>query len=114
MMVMLGTDAHKRSHTIVAVDPAGVEIGSVTVAATTDGHLRAMQWAAKYTERQWAIEDCRASSRRLEGDLSSWGTKPSCATSAVHGATWLHRGHSCALWGDEGASVLQLCFRMRG
>jgi hypothetical protein len=58
MMVMLGTDAHKRSHTIVAVDPAGVEIGSVTVAATTDGHLRAMQWAAKYTQRQWAIEDC--------------------------------------------------------
>jgi transposase len=49
MMVMLGIDAHKRSHTIVAVDPAGVEIGSVTVAAATDGHLRAMQWAAKYT-----------------------------------------------------------------
>ena len=40
MMVTLGTDAHKRSHTIVAVDTAGAEIGSVTVAATTDGHLR--------------------------------------------------------------------------
>ena len=39
MMVMLGTDAHKRSHTIVAVDPVGADIGSVTVAATTDGHL---------------------------------------------------------------------------
>jgi hypothetical protein len=75
MMVMLGTDAHKRSHTIVAVDPAGVEIGSVTVAATTDGHLRAMQWAAKYTQRQWAIEDCRALSRRLEGDLLGVGER---------------------------------------
>ena len=31
MMVTLGTDAHKRSHTIVAVDTAGAEIGSVTV-----------------------------------------------------------------------------------
>ena len=40
MMVMLGTDAHKRSHTIVVVDPAGAEVGSVTVAATGDGHLR--------------------------------------------------------------------------
>ena len=75
MMVMLGTDAHKRSHTIVAVDPAGVEIGSVTVAATTDGHLRAMQWAAQYTQRQWAIEDCRALSRRLEGDLLGVGER---------------------------------------
>jgi len=66
MMVMLGTDAHKRSHTIVAVDPAGAEIGSLTVAATTDGHRRAVQWAGQFDERRWAIEDCRALSRRLE------------------------------------------------
>jgi transposase len=38
MMVSLATDAHKKSHTIVAVDAAGAEVGSVTVAATTDGH----------------------------------------------------------------------------
>jgi len=75
MMVMLGTDAHKRSHTIVAVDPGGADIGSVTVTATTDGHLRAVQWAAQYTERQWAIEDCRALSRRLEGDLLGVGER---------------------------------------
>jgi len=75
MMVMLGTDAHKRSHTIVAVDPAGAEIGSVTVAATTDGHLRAMQWAAQFAQREWAIEDCRALSRRLEGDLLGIGER---------------------------------------
>ena len=36
MMVILGTDAHKRSHTIVAVDPAGAEVGSLTVAATSE------------------------------------------------------------------------------
>ena len=34
MMVTLGTDAHKRSHTIVATDDVGAEIGSVTVQAT--------------------------------------------------------------------------------
>ena len=39
MMVMLGTDAHKRSHTIVAVDPAGAEIGSVTVTMDVYGGL---------------------------------------------------------------------------
>ncbi len=36
-MVVLGTDAHKRSHTVVAVDEAGAEIGSVTVTATPEG-----------------------------------------------------------------------------
>ena len=74
-MVTLGTDAHKRSHTIVAVDTAGAEIGSLTVAATTDGHLRAVQWAAQYAKRQWAIEDCRALSRRLEADLLRIGER---------------------------------------
>ena len=58
-MVTLGTDTHKRSHTVVAVDDVGAEIGSVTVAATVEGHLRLVQWAAQWTGRRWAIEDCR-------------------------------------------------------
>jgi transposase len=73
MMVTLGTDAHKRSHTVVAVDAAGAEIGSVTVAATPEGHLRLVKWAAQYKQRRWAIEDCRALSRRLEADLLAAG-----------------------------------------
>ena len=68
-MVVLGTDAHKRSHTMVAVDEAGAEIGSVTVAATSEGHLRLVKWAAQFEQRRWAIEDCRQLSRRLEADL---------------------------------------------
>ena len=68
-MVVLGTDAHKRSHTVVAVDEAGAEIGSTTVGATPEGHLRLVKWAASWPERRWAIEDCRQLSRRLEADL---------------------------------------------
>ena len=68
-MVVLGTDAHKRSHTVVAVDAAGAEIGSVTVGATPEGHLRLVKWSAQWPDRRWAIEDCRALSRRLESDL---------------------------------------------
>ena len=68
-MVVLGTDTHKRSHTVVAVDEAGAEIGSVTVAATPEGHLRLVKWAAQFEQRRWAIEDCRTLSRRLESDL---------------------------------------------
>ncbi len=72
-MVVLGTDAHKRSHTVVAVDEAGAEIGSVTVAATPEGHLGLVKWAARWEQRRWAIEDCRALSRRLEADLLAVG-----------------------------------------
>jgi len=73
MMVVLGTDAHKRSHTIVATDGAGAELGSITVRATGEGHLRAVGWAAQWEQRRWAIEDCRHLSRRLEADLLSAG-----------------------------------------
>jgi len=73
MMVTLGTDAHKRSHTIVVVDAAGAEIGSFTVAATPEGHLRLVKWAARWPQRRWAIEDCRTLSRRLEADLLKVG-----------------------------------------
>ena len=72
-MVVLGTDAHKRNHTVVAADEAGVEIGSVTVGATPEGHLKLVRWAARWPERQWAIEDCRQLSRRLEADLLAVG-----------------------------------------
>lgn len=73
MMVVLGADAHKRSHTIVACDEAGAELGSITVAATGEGHLEAVRWAARWEMRRWAIEDCRHISRRLEADLLAAG-----------------------------------------
>ena len=73
MMVVLGTDAHKRSHTVVAVDEVGAEIATVTVPATPSGHLRLVKWVAKWPQRLWAIEDCRALSRRLEADLLKIG-----------------------------------------
>lgn len=73
-MVVLGADTHKRSHTVVAADEAGVELGSLSVAATPEGHLRLVKWAAAFGgKRRWAIEDCRALSRRLEADLLATG-----------------------------------------
>jgi len=73
MMVVLGVDAHKRSHTIVAADQAGVEVGSVTVVTTPAGDLRALRWAGRWNQRRWAMEDCRHLSRRLEADLLAAG-----------------------------------------
>ena len=73
MMVTLGTDAHKKSYTVVATDEAGAMVASVTVAATSEGHLRVLKWAAQWSERRWAVEDCRHLSRRLERDLLAAG-----------------------------------------
>jgi len=42
-----GTDADKRNDTVVAVDEAGIELGSITVGATPEGHFRLVKWAAR-------------------------------------------------------------------
>ncbi len=45
-MVVIGADVHKRTHTFVAVDDVGRELGSKkTVPATTPGHTAAVRWA---------------------------------------------------------------------
>lgn len=74
-MVVVGADVHKRTHTFVAVDQAGRQLGQVTVAATTEGHRKAMKWAWRQfgIELVWAIEDCRHLSARLERDLLTAG-----------------------------------------
>lgn len=75
MMIVLGVDAHKRTHTVVAVDAAAVRVGMMTVTATAEGHLRLLQWAARFGLRRWAVEDCRPVSRRLEADLLRAGER---------------------------------------
>ncbi len=37
-MVVIGVDAHKRTHTLVAVDELGRTLGERTVATTTERH----------------------------------------------------------------------------
>lgn len=73
-MMVIGIDAHKRSHTAVAVDDNGRQRAAKTVGTTTQDHLRLLQWAASLDgERLWAIEDCRHMTRRLERDLIAAG-----------------------------------------
>jgi transposase len=74
-MVVLGIDAHKRTHTVVAVDEVGRQIGvRVTQATSTAAHLELVRWADRFGPvRRWAVEDCRHLSRRLERDLLAAG-----------------------------------------
>jgi len=74
-MVVLGIDAHKRTHTVVAVDEAGRQLGMrVTKSTSTGAHLDLVRWADQFgSARRWAVEDCRHLSRRLEADLLAAG-----------------------------------------
>jgi transposase len=72
-MVVLGIDAHKRTHTAVAVDEHGKKLGAKTVPATSAGNLELVRWASQFGEHRFAVEDCRHLSRRLERDLLSAG-----------------------------------------
>jgi transposase len=71
-MVVLGIDAHKRTHTVVAVDETGRKLGERTLGTTTGDRLAMLTWAERFgPQRRWAVEDCRHLSRRLERDLLS-------------------------------------------
>ncbi len=73
-MMVIGIDAHKRSHTAVTIDDNGRQQSTKTIGTTTQDHLQLLQWATSLDgERLWAIEDCRHLTRRLERDLIAAG-----------------------------------------
>jgi transposase len=76
-MVVLGIDVHKGTHTAVAVDEVGRELGQRTVRATDAGHRQLLRWAlrefAEAGQLRFAVEDCRHVSTRLERELLGAG-----------------------------------------
>ena len=74
-MVIVGIDAHKRTHTAVAIDEAGRKLGEKTTRmTTTEANLELLRWADGFgPDRRFGVEDCRHLSRRLEVDLLAAG-----------------------------------------
>ena len=75
---MIGTDSHKRTHTVVALDEVGRRLGTKTVRTNSEGHLALVEWATKFADHdeeglRFALEDCRHLTRRLESDLLAAG-----------------------------------------
>jgi transposase len=70
---VLGVDAHKRSHTLVAVDGVGRKLAERTVGTASEDHLKVVEWAAQWPVARFALEDCRHVTRRLERDLLAAG-----------------------------------------
>src|SRR4051812_33033830 len=76
-MIVLGADAHKRSHTIAAVSAAtGELLGAQTVAVGVRGFGALLVWArGLQPERVWALEDCRHVSGSFERFLIERGER---------------------------------------
>lgn len=77
---MIGTDSHKRTHTVVALDEVGRRLGTKTVRTNSEGHLALVEWAAQFAAVdedgvRFALEDCRHLTRRLESDLLAAGQR---------------------------------------
>ncbi|WP_241473859.1 IS110 family transposase [Mycolicibacterium neoaurum] len=70
-MNVVGVDAHKHSHTLVALDHLGAKQGEKTVKASSSGHLEAMQWVRTKLgdEVVWGVEDQRSATLLLEREL---------------------------------------------
>lgn len=70
-MIIVGVDAHKSTHTLVAINEVGRKLGEKTIRATTDGHDEGLLWAQRKFGRdlRWGVEDCRTVTGRLEHDL---------------------------------------------
>jgi transposase len=76
-MIVIGTDTHKASHALAAVDEGTGRVrGQREIKAEDAGHQAALRWArALDPERVWAIEDCRTVSHRLEQALLAAGER---------------------------------------
>jgi len=56
LMITLSLDPHPGSHTIVALDPNGATLASITVPNTPEGFSQLHQFAVPFAPRRWAIE----------------------------------------------------------
>jgi transposase len=76
-MIVIGTDTHKESHALAAVDAGTGRVrGQREIKAEEPGYVAAVRWARDLDqERVWAIEDCRAVSRRFEQALLAAGER---------------------------------------
>ena len=76
-MIVLGADAHKRSHSIAAVDAAtGQVLGEKTAEVGACGFGALVMWARGLGgERVWALEDCRQVSGSFERFLVARGER---------------------------------------
>lgn len=73
MVVMIGVDPHKGSHTAVAVDGTEQCLGELRVQSGPGQADRLVEWAASFPERTWAIENAAGLGHLLAQQLVAAG-----------------------------------------
>lgn len=58
MSLVIGVDAHKQQHTLVAIDGTGRDLSTLTIANDTAGYEEAYHWAIQLgADRYWGVEN---------------------------------------------------------
>src|SRR3954454_18032605 len=88
MVMLIGVDPHKSTHTTTAVEPdTNQEVGSLRIEATLKEYRRMLTWAARWPQRRWAIENAEGLGRHLASWLLARGEDvvdvPATATARV-------------------------------
>jgi transposase len=73
IMIMIGIDPHKGSHTATAVNADEVVVGEVRVDADRHQRARLLEWAAAFEARTWAIEGATGMGAMLAQQLVGAG-----------------------------------------
>ena len=87
-VVIIGVDPHKRTHTASALEPGTHRVlATVQVDATLAGYRQLARWAARLSDRRWAVENARGLGRHLAQWLAARGEQvddvPCTATARV-------------------------------
>ena len=75
VMVVIGVDPHKGSHTAVVIDQQEVVLGQVRVRAGAAQAGRLLAWAGGWPERTWAVEGARGMGSLLAQQLVAAGER---------------------------------------
>lgn len=92
-MITLGVDCHKATHTVVATDPVGRRLETLTFPHDAQGYAQAYEWACRLgAERTWGIENSGHFGRGLAQDLLARGERVREVSPHLPGR---QRRHSC-------------------
>jgi transposase len=75
VIVMIGVDPHKGSHTAVAIEATAGQLDAIKVRARRDQTERLLEWAAPFECRTWAIESANGLGYLLAQQLLAAGEK---------------------------------------
>lgn len=87
-MMLIGVDPHKSTHTATAVEPeTNKQVASIRIDATLPEYRRMLNWATRWPQRRWAVENAEGLGRHLASWLLARGEQvvdvPSTATARV-------------------------------